>query len=84
MKTEIISMFLDILKSKKIITISRESKISAYKAITWRIVGTIDTMIISYLLTGKIIIALSIGGFEVFSKMLLYFIHEKVWAKWTK
>ena len=77
-------MLLDILKPKKPFSISRESKISAYKAVTWRLVGTLDTILISYLLTGKIVVALSIGGVEVFSKMILYFIHEKAWAKWTK
>ncbi len=76
-------MILDILKPVKT-SISKESKIAAYKAVTWRIVGTIDTIIISYFLTGKVVIALSIGGFEVFSKMFLYFLHEKAWTKWTK
>lgn len=76
-------MILDILKPVKT-SISKESKIAAYKAVTWRIVGTIDTIIISYFLTGKVVVALSIGGFEVFSKMFLYFLHEKAWTKWTK
>lgn len=76
-------MFLDIVKPMKT-SISKESKIAAYKAVTWRIVGTIDTIVISYFLTGKVVIALSIGGFEVFSKMFLYFLHEKAWTKWTK
>lgn len=76
-------MILDILKPIKT-PISKESKIAAYKAVTWRIVGTIDTIIISYFLTGKVVVALSIGGFEVFSKMFLYFLHEKAWTKWTK
>ena len=77
-------MILDILKPNKKVKISKESKISAFKAVTWRIVGTIDTMVISYFLTGKIVIALSIGGFEVFTKMFLYFLHEKAWARWTR
>lgn len=76
-------MILDILKPVKA-SISKESKIAAYKAVTWRIVGTIDTIMISYFLTGKVVVALSIGGFEVFSKMFLYFLHEKAWTKWTK
>ena len=53
---------------------------SAIKAVTWRIVGTIDTMIISYIITGKITVALSIGSVEVFTKMILYFFHERIWA----
>ena len=77
-------MLIDLIRSKKNIGIDRETKIAAVKAVTWRILGTIDTIIISYFLTGKIKIALTIGSFEVFSKMFLYFIHEKLWTKWTK
>ncbi len=53
---------------------------SAIKAVTWRMVGTIDTMIISYLITGKVTVALSIGSIEVFTKMILYYFHERIWA----
>jgi uncharacterized membrane protein len=51
------------------------------KTITWRIVGTIDTMLISWYITGSPLIGLSIGGVEVFTKMILYYIHERVWYK---
>lgn len=78
-------MLLDLLRSKKTNEIvSRDTKISACKAVTWRLLGTIDTMIISFFMTGDVKIAFSIGSFEVFTKMVLYFIHERVWAKWTK
>jgi uncharacterized membrane protein len=53
---------------------------SAIKAVTWRIIGTIDTMIISYIITGKLTIALSIGSVEVFTKMILYYFHERLWS----
>jgi uncharacterized membrane protein len=53
---------------------------SALKAISWRIVGTIDTMIISYFITGKVSVALTIGSVEVFTKTLLYYFHERLWA----
>jgi len=52
---------------------------SIMKAISWRIIGTIDTIVISYLLTGKLVIALSIGSVEVFTKMILYYFHERAW-----
>ena len=51
------------------------------KTLTWRIIGTIDTMLIGYLITGDIKIGLSIGGIEVISKMVLYYLHERVWYK---
>ena len=53
---------------------------SALKAISWRIVGTMDTMIVSYIVTGKVSVALSIGSVEVFTKMILYYFHERIWA----
>lgn len=59
---------------------------SIIKAITWRTLGTIDTIVISYVLTGEIKVALSIGGIEIFTKMILYFFHERIWnmIKWGK
>lgn len=53
---------------------------SLMKSVSWRIVGTIDTMIISYFITGKITIALSIGSVEVITKTVLYYFHERLWA----
>ena len=54
------------------------------KTITWRIVGTIDTMILSALITGDIKMGLAIGGTEVLTKMFLYFVHERLWWKFGK
>jgi uncharacterized membrane protein len=54
------------------------------KTITWRIIGTIDTIILSWLLTGSWTIGLSIGGLETITKMVLYFLHERVWFKYVK
>jgi uncharacterized membrane protein len=53
---------------------------SALKAISWRVVGTIDTMIISYIITGKLTVAFSIGSVEVITKTILYYFHERLWA----
>jgi uncharacterized membrane protein len=57
---------------------------SLLKSISWRIVGTIDTIVISYLVTGQLVMAVSIGSVEVVSKILLYYIHERVWENATK
>lgn len=54
---------------------------SIVKSISWRTIGTLDTMLISYFITGKLAIALSIGGIEVFTKMALYFFHERTWNR---
>ncbi|TXB64670.1 DUF2061 domain-containing protein [Vicingus serpentipes] len=52
------------------------------KTMTWRIVGTIDTMIIGWIVSGDPLVGLSIGGTEVLTKMVLYFLHERAWFKY--
>lgn len=54
---------------------------SAVKAVSWRMTGTLDTIIISFVITGKISFALKIGAVEVFTKFFLYYFHERVWNK---
>ncbi|MCX6061957.1 MAG: DUF2061 domain-containing protein [Campylobacterales bacterium] len=54
---------------------------SVLKAVSWRTVGTIDTMVIAFFITGNLIWALSIGSIEVFTKMVLYYFHERAWEK---
>jgi uncharacterized membrane protein len=54
------------------------------KTISWRIIGTIDTMILSWIITGSWKWGLAIGGTEVITKMVLYYLHERVWYKWVK
>jgi uncharacterized membrane protein len=54
---------------------------SLAKAISWRITGTVDTVLISYLITGQIRWALSIGFVELFTKVALYYGHERLWNK---
>lgn len=51
------------------------------KTFTWRAIGTIDTFLLSWLVTGNPLTGLKIGSLEVISKMLLYFCHEKLWYK---
>ena len=61
-------------------------KRSLVKTISWRAVGTITTVTISYIITGTMALAFSIGGIELVSKMVLYFFHERAWnnIKWGK
>lgn len=59
-----------------------ETKLRSFiKGITWRLLGTFDTIFISFILTGKIKTALSIGGVELFTKIILYYFHERIWQK---
>jgi uncharacterized membrane protein len=53
---------------------------SVMKSVSWRIIGTIDTMVISYFITGRVTVALSIGSVEVLTKTILYYFHERLWA----
>lgn len=54
---------------------------SAVKTVSWRTVGTLDTIIISYFITGNLVMAVSIGSIEVISKIILYYLHERAWDK---
>ena len=85
---------------EQVLTNSREKEKSSYKidaaserplrsvakSISWRIVGTIDTILISWVITGKLDLAFSIGSVELITKMILYFFHERIWnsIKWGK
>ncbi|MGB5273804.1 MAG: DUF2061 domain-containing protein [Flavobacteriaceae bacterium] len=59
---------------------------SIAKSISWRLIGTLDTILISWIITGEVKVALSIGLVELFTKMLLYFFHERIWNQigWGK
>lgn len=64
---------------------ARESHVRSFvKGISWRVTGTLDTMLISYFITGNPMTALKIGAVEIFTKLALYYIHERVWqqVKW--
>lgn len=54
---------------------------SVAKTISWRTVGTLDTIIVSYFITGSFVMAASIGSIEVVTKMILYYFHERAWNK---
>jgi uncharacterized membrane protein len=50
------------------------------KAVSWRVVGSLDTFIISFFVTGKLTYAVSIAGVEAFTKIILFYFHERVWG----
>ena len=54
---------------------------SIFKTISWRVVGTLDTMFLGWLITGSPLVGLKIGALELFTKMILYYIHERAWYK---
>ncbi|MFX0209486.1 MAG: DUF2061 domain-containing protein [Candidatus Hodarchaeota archaeon] len=54
---------------------------SALKIISWRMIASITTMFLVYIITGRFVLTLSVGVFDVVIKMMLYFIHERAWDK---
>ncbi len=55
--------------------------ISFCKTCTWRVVASLDTFLLSWLLTGTVAVAASIASLEVLTKMFLYYAHERQWEK---
>ena len=51
------------------------------KAVSWRVTGSLDTMLLSWLFTGDLRIAAAIGLTEVLTKMVLYYLHERAWNR---
>ena len=54
---------------------------SVFKAISWRIVGTLDTMALGWIITGSPLMGLKIGALELFTKFILYYVHERIWLQ---
>ena len=54
---------------------------SLAKAVSWRITGSIDTLIITFIVTGKLKWAFTVSGIELFTKIFLYYVHERAWHK---
>ncbi len=54
---------------------------SFVKAVSWRVTGTCDTILISFLITGQAKMAVSIGFVELFTKIGLYYVQERVWNR---
>ena len=54
---------------------------SILKAISWRIIGTLDTMALGWVITGNPIMGLKIGALELFTKFILYYFHERIWLR---
>jgi uncharacterized membrane protein len=57
--------------------ISRKRHVA--KTLTWRVVATSTTVVIAWSVTGDWRVGLGVGGIEVPTKMLLYYLHERFW-----
>jgi uncharacterized membrane protein len=54
------------------------------KTLTWRMIGTVDTIILGWIITGNLKTGMTIGGIEVVTKMILYYLHERFWYKYIR
>ena len=54
---------------------------SLLKALSWRVTGSLDTILLSWLFTQNVNTALAIGLTEVLTKTLLYYVHERAWNR---
>jgi len=52
---------------------------SIAKAVSWRIVATLTTMLLVYVFTGNLLVSGGVGLTELLSKLLIYYVHERVW-----
>jgi uncharacterized membrane protein len=59
---------------------------SLVKAYSYRCCGTLTTIVISYAITGQLVISLGIGAVEMIIKPFVYWMHERVWSriKWGR
>ena len=57
---------------------------SLAKAVSWRVTGTVDTFLISWLITSQVLLASGIALTEIVTKIFLFWLHERVWnrVKW--
>jgi uncharacterized membrane protein len=54
---------------------------SLIKAVSWRLVGSLDTFVLSLIVTGNAKYAISIASIEALTKIGLYYLHERAWRK---
>jgi len=51
------------------------------KALSWRATGSLDTILLSFVITGNVKVAATIGLTEIVTKSLLYYAHERAWLR---
>ncbi|MBL69222.1 MAG: hypothetical protein CMO74_12370 [Verrucomicrobiales bacterium] len=72
---------MDDEQASEVPAILKESRLrSVLKAASWRVLATLTTIAIAWLVSGDISIALEIGAWEVMAKILVYYFHERAWA----
>ena len=57
------------------------SKRHLAKTFSWRLIGTIDTILISWFISNSYLVGVTIGSSELITKLILYYAHERLWFK---
>jgi uncharacterized membrane protein len=73
------SLELQKIKSSKSVSYKRH----LLKALSYRVLGSMQTCLISYFFTGNFWVAGSIGVTEICIKPIMYFLHERAWYKFS-
>jgi uncharacterized membrane protein len=54
---------------------------SLAKSFSWRILGSVATVLLVFAYTGELRLSIEVGVVEFVGKIVLFYIHERVWAK---
>jgi uncharacterized membrane protein len=66
--------------ARRILVTPSGRRLHLTKMVTWRVVATATTIVITYSVTGDLLIGATVGGLEATAKMALYYGHERAWA----
>ena len=59
------------------------SKRHIAKSLTWRFIGTMDTFVFACIITGDLKQGINISGLTIITKLIWYYIHERIWFKYS-
>ncbi len=54
---------------------------SIAKGVTWRIIASVTTMTVVYVVTGDLALVASVGVVDILAKIFFYYVHERTWGK---
>jgi uncharacterized membrane protein len=54
---------------------------SILKAVSWRVVATILTGVVTFVVTGRFDVAVTVGLGDSIVKFFTYYLHERMWSK---
>jgi len=54
---------------------------SLLKAISWRIIASLDTFLLTWLVTGSPAAGVTVSLLEIATKFCLYYFHERAWLQ---